>query len=79
MHAHMDAKTMRHKSPLGGNDPEARARLAQARDLRLEAYGLDPDRTSPQWALEQGHSPVQKDTHTLLLAFYAQQLDEVPA
>jgi hypothetical protein len=59
--------------------PDARDLLIQARELRIEAHRLDPDHTAPAWFEEQVITPNGKDTHRELLAFYAQQLDRVPA
>lgn len=48
--------------------------LEQARRLRLEADALDPAHASRAWADEQQHTPVGRNTHSAMLAFYEQQL-----
>jgi hypothetical protein len=77
--AHAQAKEARRQSALGAADPQARTLLTQARGYRLEAHGLDPSHTAPEWAAEQGKTPVGTDTHTAMLSFYDQQLGPVKA
>lgn len=48
--------------------------LEQARRLRLDADALDPSHAARAWSDEQQHTPVGRNTHTALLAFYEQQL-----
>jgi hypothetical protein len=66
-------------------DPEARAALIKARDLRVEALRLDPERTDPAWSAEtvthvkplnshEAHRPTYPIQHDALMAFYAEKL-----
>ena len=52
----------------------AREALTLARDLRKQAIEMDPDRSEPCWAEEQGKTATGVDTHDALTQFYAEQL-----
>lgn len=52
----------------------ARAEMVKARDLRRQAITLDPDRTDPQWAVEQTNTATHANTHDELTRFYVEQL-----
>lgn len=54
----------------------AQALLAQARDYRLAALALDPQRRLPPWTVEQTKTPSMRDTHDELMTFYQDQLGE---
>jgi hypothetical protein len=77
---HLRAAELRRK-----RDPEARAALIKARDLRLEALRLDPERTDPAWSGEtvthvkpinshESYRPTYPIQHDALMAFYAEKL-----
>lgn len=48
--------------------------LRQARDLRVQAIGLDPGRIDPAWTDEQKATPAQTNTHDELMRFYTEML-----
>jgi hypothetical protein len=60
--AHERAKSARHHKR-----PDALALLIEARDLRVQAHQLDPEHTSPAWALEE-------TSHAAYMAFYQQKV-----
>jgi hypothetical protein len=45
--------------------------MRQAFELRKQALAQDPDRTDQAWRDEEQHTPTGRNTHALMMAFYA--------
>jgi hypothetical protein len=63
--AHTRARAARYRK----RREDAERELRDARDLRLAAHQLDPEHAAPAWKTET-------PTHSLMMAFYQQQLGE---